>query len=195
MRIILLGAPGSGKGTQGPVLAEHFGAVHVSAGELLRLQMAASTELGGQIGRYVRAGELVPDEIVFEILWERITKAAAGGGYVLDGFPRNLRQAELAFERARPAGVTADAVVYLAVPDDLVRSRLVARARREGRSDDLDPDVTERRLLIFHSETEPLLDFYRNRDLLVTVDASAPPEAVSAAMIAALDRHPRSETS
>lgn len=187
MKIILLGAPGSGKGTQGPVLAEHFGATHVSAGELLRAHMRESTELGGVIGDYVRAGELVPDEIVFEILWEPITKAAAGGGFVLDGFPRNLRQAELAYQRALLEGVTADAVVYLAVPDDAVRSRLVSRAAREGRSDDLDAGITERRLGIFHSETEPLLDFYRNRGLLVAIDASAPPEDVSTAMIAALE--------
>jgi len=191
MRIILLGAPGSGKGTQGPVLAKHFGATHVSAGELLRAQMTESTELGRLIGEYVRAGELVPDEIVFEVLWEPITSAAAGGGYVLDGFPRSLHQAELAFERALLAGVTADAVVYLAVPDDAVRQRLVSRAAREGRSDDLDPGVTERRLRVFHSETEPLLDFYRNRGLLVTADASAPPDDVSAAMIAALDGRSR----
>jgi adenylate kinase len=188
MKIILLGAPGSGKGTQGPVLAEHFGALHVSAGELLRVRMAESTEVGRLIGGYVRAGELVPDEIVFEVLWDPITEAAAAGGYVLDGFPRNLRQAELAYERALLAGVTADAVVYLAVPDDAVRSRLVARAAREGRSDDLDPGVTERRLGIFHSETEPLLEFYRKRGLLVTVDASVPPDEVSVAMIAALGR-------
>ena len=86
------------------------------------------------------------------------------------------------------AGVTADAVVYLAVPDDAVRTRLVARAAQEGRSDDLDPAVTERRLGIFHAETGPLLDFYRARDLLVTIDASGPPDEVGAAMIAALDR-------
>lgn len=188
MRIILLGAPGSGKGTQGPVLAEHFGATHVSTGELLRGHMGDLTELGRLVSQFVRSGELVPDEIVLELLWEPITKAAAGGGFILDGFPRNLRQAELAFKRALMAGVTADAVVYLAVPDDAVRTRLVARAAQEGRSDDLDPAVTERRLGIFHAETGPLLDFYRARDLLVTIDASGPPDEVGAAMIAALDR-------
>ena len=93
----------------------------------------------------------------------------------------------MAYEQAVLAGITADAVVYLAVPDDAVRSRLAARATEGGRVDDLHPDVTERRLRIFHAETEPLLDYYRGRDLLVTVDASGPPEEVSAAMIAALD--------
>ena len=170
------------------MLAKHFGATHVSTGELLRARMGDSSELGRSIGGYVRAGELVPDGIVLEVLWEPISKAAAGGGFILDGFPRNLRQAELAFERARMEAITADAVVYLAVPDDAVRSRLVSRAAQEGRSDDLDPKVTERRLAVFHSETEPLLDFYRGRDLLVTVDAAGRPDEVSAAMIAALDR-------
>jgi adenylate kinase len=188
MRIILLGAPGSGKGTQGPVLAARFGATHVSTGELLRARVGDSTELGTRISTYMEAGDLVPDEIVFEVMREPISEAAAGGGYVLDGFPRSLHQAELAFERAVLAGVTADAVVYLAVPDDVVRSRLAARSASEGRPDDLDPGVIEQRLRIFHAETEPLLDFYRDRDLLVTVDASGPPDEVGAAMIAALDR-------
>jgi adenylate kinase len=186
MRIILLGAPGSGKGTQGPVLAKHFGATHVSTGELLRAHIRNHTELGQQVAQYVEAGELVPDEIVFEVMREPISEAAVNG-YVLDGFPRSLHQAELAYEQAVLAGITADAVVYLAVPDDAVRSRLAARATEGGRVDDLHPDVTERRLRIFHAETEPLLDYYRGRDLLVTVDASGPPEEVSAAMIAALD--------
>lgn len=188
MRIILLGAPGSGKGTQGPVLAEHFGATHVSTGELLRAHVRDATELGKQIAAYMQTGDLVPDEIVFEVMRESISRAAAAGGYVLDGFPRSLHQAELAFEQAVLAGVTADAVVYLAVPDAVVRSRLASRSRREGRPDDLEPGVIERRLGIFHSETEPLLAFYRNRDLLVTVDASGAPDEVSAAMISALDR-------
>jgi adenylate kinase len=185
MRLILLGAPGSGKGTQGPLLAGHYGATHISTGELLRGHLADATELGKKIEDYVRTGELVPDEIVLDFLRVPIARAAESGGYVLDGFPRSLRQAELAFEFALPAGVTADAVAYLAVPDEIVRERLALRAAA-GRPDDRD-EVIERRLRIFHSETEPLLEYYRNRGLLVTIDATAVPNEVFAALIATLD--------
>jgi len=184
MRLILLGAPGSGKGTQGEALAARFGVRHVSTGELLRRHIAELTELGLAAQPYVRGGELVPDDIVLQMAGEEVTAAAAEGGYVLDGFPRTLAQAERAYELAVPAGVTADAVVYLAVPDDVARERLLHRA--EGRADDADPTVIERRLRVFHEETEPLLDFYRERGILVTIDAAGPPDQVTEAMLAAL---------
>ena len=184
MRLILLGAPGSGKGTQGDALADRFGVRHVSTGELLRRHIAEQTELGRLAQPYVRGGELVPDDIVLQMAGAEVIEAAAEGGYVLDGFPRTLDQAERAYELATPAGVTADAVVYLAVPDDVARARLLGRD--EGRADDADPEVIERRLRVFHEQTEPLLDFYRGRGILVTVDAVPPPEQVTAAMLAAL---------
>ncbi|MGH9169972.1 MAG: adenylate kinase family protein [Acidimicrobiales bacterium] len=186
MRIILLGAPGSGKGTQGPVLAKRYGSTHISTGDLLRTSIASGSELGQRVHTYVQAGELVPDEVVLELLWGPLQEAAASGGYVLDGFPRSMRQAEEAYRRALLAEVTADAVVYLAVPDEVVRERIAARAA-EGREDDTDPYVTERRLRVFHAETEPLLAFYDGRGLLVRVDASGRPDEVSIAMTASLD--------
>lgn len=184
MRLILLGAPGSGKGTQGDALAMRFGVRHVSTGELLRRHIADQSELGRAAQAYVQGGELVPDDIVLQMAGAEVIEAAAEGGYVLDGFPRTLAQAERAYELAVPAGVTADAVVYLAVPDDVARERLLARD--EGRLDDADPTVIERRLRVFHDETEPLLDFYRERGILVTIDAAQPPERVTDAMLAAL---------
>jgi adenylate kinase len=185
MRLILLGAPGSGKGTQGRALAERFGVRHVSTGDLLRAHIAEGTELGRAAGQYVERGELVPDELMLEVAGSAVTEAAREGGYVLDGFPRTLAQAERAYELAGPADVTADAVVYLAAPDDVVRERLAARAV-DGRVDDADADVIEKRLQVFHEETGPLLDFYRNRGILVTVNASRPPGDVTAAMLDAV---------
>jgi adenylate kinase len=185
MRIILLGAPGSGKGTQGKALAERFGVRHVSTGDLLREHIAAGTDLGSAAAPYVERGELVPDELMLQVASNAVGEAALEGGYVLDGFPRTLAQAERAYELAGPADVTADAVVYLAVPDDVVRQRLAARAV-DGRVDDADADVIERRLRVFHDETGPLLDFYRNRGILVTVDAGRPPDEVTAAMLEAV---------
>ena len=184
MRIVLLGAPGSGKGTQGRALAAHFGVRHVSTGDLLRDHIANGTELGQLARQYVQRGELVPDDVMVQIAGEAVVDAAREGGYVLDGFPRTLAQAEHAYELAGAAGVTADSVVFLDVPDDVVRERLLARD--EGRVDDANPAVVERRLRVFHDETEPLLDFYRQRGILVTVDAAQTPEKVTQDMLAAV---------
>jgi adenylate kinase len=186
MRIILLGAPGSGKGTQGRSLAEHFGARHVSTGDLLRAHIAEATEVGRAAAAYVRRGELVPDELMLQVAGAAVSEAAREGGYVLDGFPRTLAQAERAYELAGRADATADAVVYLAVPDDVARERLAARAV-DGRVDDADPGIIERRLQVFHDETQPLLDFYRDRGILVTVDAARPPGEVTQAMLEAVE--------
>lgn len=186
MHLILLGPPGSGKGTQGAQLAEHYGATHISSGELLRQHLADRTPLGTRVEDYVRAGQLVPDEIVLALLQEPIERAAAAGGYVLDGFPRTLRQAELCFAEASAKGIAADAVVFYAVPDDVVRRRLSGRAAL-GRADDAEEAVIERRLRLFHDETETLLDYYRRRGVLVTVPADRPPDEVFEATIKALD--------
>jgi adenylate kinase len=192
MRIILLGAPGSGKGTQGEALAAHFGIRHVSTGDLLRAHIAGGTELGQLAAPYTLRGELVPDDVMLQVAGAALIDAAKEGGYLLDGFPRTLAQAERAYELAGPADLIADAVVYLAVPDDIVRVRLLARAA-EGRPDDADPAVIERRLQVFHDETGPLLDFYGNRGILVTVDASRSPEEVTKEMLQAVEpfRTPR----
>ena len=188
MRLVLLGAPGSGKGTQSTFLARHFDAPHVSSGELMREHMASGSELGQQVATYVSAGELVPDDLVLAIVGDAIRAGDASQGYILDGFPRTVAQAERAFTLASPAGLTADAVVYLDLPDTVARARLTGRA--EGRSDDSDPSIVERRLAVYHESTQPLLDFYRRRGLLVAVDASRPVEDVSRAIIDALARRP-----
>ncbi|MEY2449465.1 MAG: adenylate kinase [Acidimicrobiaceae bacterium] len=185
MRIILLGAPGSGKGTQGKALAERFGVRHISTGDVLRRHIADGTELGALAAPYVQRGDLVPDDVMLQIAGNAAVEAAKDGGYVLDGFPRTLEQAERAYEFAVPADVAADAVVYLAVPDDVARERLATRAVA-GRVDDNDPAVVERRLRVFHEQTEPLLEFYRNRGILVPVDASHSPAEVTEAMLEAV---------
>ena len=185
MRIILLGAPGSGKGTQGTALAEHFGVRHVASGELLRAHIAQDTEVGREAQRYVERGELVPDDLVLQMVGGAVVDAVQHGGYVLDGFPRTIEQAERAYELA-PADATADAAVFLDVPDDVVRVRLLGR--REGRVDDADPEIVDRRMRVFHEQTEPLLDFYRDRGILLVVDAAQSPADVTESMLAALGR-------
>jgi adenylate kinase len=184
MRIVLLGAPGAGKGTQGVALAEQFGVPHVSSGELLRAEMTSDSELGRLVRGSVSRGELVPDELVLSVVGRAVNEAMETGGYILDGFPRTLEQAKRAFELAVTAGSNADHVIYLAVPDDIVRERLAGR--HEGRVDDGDPAVVQRRLELFHAETEPLLEFYRDRGILREVDARGTPEEVRELVLAAV---------
>jgi adenylate kinase len=190
VRLVLLGAPGAGKGTQGVVLADHFGVAHISSGELLRTHVAAESDLGREVGAYLVRGELVPDDLVLAVVGDAVAAATKTGGYILDGFPRTLAQAERAYALAEPAGLAADAVIYLAVPDEAARQRLAGRAE-VGRSDDVDAAVIERRLRVFHEQTQPLLEFYRGRKVLVTVDAVQSPDAVSAAIFTALTAHLR----
>jgi adenylate kinase len=185
VRIVLLGAPGSGKGTQGERLAERLGVPHVASGELLRGHVAARSKLGREVAERLARGDLVPDDVVLEVVGEAITRAAESGGYILDGFPRTRAQAERAHELAVELGIDADAAVYLALDDDVARKRLAGRAGG-GRVDDADTGVIEHRLQLFHDNMRPILDYYRERGILVTVDAAQPVEAVTEAIIAAL---------
>lgn len=188
MRLILLGAPGAGKGTIGSRLAEHYGIAHVSSGDILREHVASGSAIGRRVADHVAAGELVPDELVLEVVGRAVLEAVATGGYLLDGFPRTLAQAERAFVLADRAGIPADAVVNLSVPDSVAIERLVERSITSGRPDDSSTEVIRHRLEVFHDQTVPLLDFYRARGLLVTVDATADPESVTLDTLAAIDR-------
>jgi adenylate kinase len=187
MRLILLGAPGAGKGTQGVRLAAHYGVAHVASGDILREHVAEGTPLGQRVASFVAAGELVPDEVVLAVVGRAGVAAMATGGYLLDGFPRTLAQAERAYELAKEGDMAADAVLFLDVPDEVAVERLVDRSSTSGRIDDASTDVIRHRLEVFHEQTYPLLDFYREHDRLVTIDAGAAPEDVFAAIVAALD--------
>lgn len=188
MRLILLGAPGAGKGTQGTRLAEHFGIAHVSSGDILRQHVKEGTPLGLQVSAHVAAGELVPDDLVLAVVGRAVVAAMETGGYLLDGFPRTVAQAERAYELAARGNITADAVLFLDVPDDVAEARLVERSATSGRVDDASSDVIRHRLQVFHEQTVLLLDYYRARDVLVTVDASGSPDEVTASVLAALER-------
>ena len=176
MGIVLLGPPGSGKGTQGARLAERLGVRHLSTGELLRAEVDAGTERGRRAAAYLDLGELVPDDVIVAALRPALDAARAAGGYVLDGFPRTRAQAE-----RLPAD---DLAIHLDLPDDVARRRLAGRD--EGRSDDTDPEVIERRLRVYHADAPALLGLYRERGRLMTVDASRGPDEVAAAIDAAV---------
>lgn len=182
MRLVLIGPPGSGKGTQGVVLAERLDVPYLSTGDLLRDQVARQTPLGRRVADVLDQGELVPDDLIVEAVLDRLAALQHDGGYLLDGFPRTVAQAESADEEL-PDGL-ADIVVYLSLSDDVARERL--RHREGGRSDDADQETVEHRLGVFHRETEPLVDYYRARGVLRTVDGDRPPEEVTAAILAAV---------
>jgi adenylate kinase len=185
VRIVLLGAPGSGKGTQGVRLAERLGVPHVASGELLRAHVAAESKLGVEVADSLARGDLVPDDVVLAVVGEALARAAESGGYILDGFPRTRAQAERAHELALAQGIDADAAVYLALDDDVARKRLAGRAGG-GRVDDSNTEVIEHRLQLFHDNMNPILDYYRDRGILVTVDAAQAPDVVTDEIIAAL---------
>lgn len=185
MNVLLVGPPGSGKGTQGERLADRLGIEHVAAGDLLRAEVEARTPLGEQVSEAMAQGRLVPDELVIDLLRPAIERAAAAGGFVLDGFPRSLRQAEQARELAQQDGLAADAVIYLDAPRQELVTRLLTRAEKEGRSDDTQAVITER-LAVFDEATEPLVDYYRGRGLLHVVDARGEPDAVTESILATL---------
>ncbi len=188
MRLVLLGAPGSGKGTQGELLAQRLGVSHVASGELLRAHVAAESELGVEVAARLARGDLVPDDVVLAVVCEAVTVACESGGYILDGFPRTRAQAEHAYELARPKGIDAEAAVYLALDDDVARHRLASRAG-VGRVDDADGGVIEHRLQVFHDNMRPILDFYEERGILLTVDAAEPMGVVTKSIVAALVRN------
>jgi adenylate kinase len=185
MRLLLLAPPGAGKGTQGERLAGRLGVQHISAGELLRAQARADTAVGREIAAYQQRGDLVPDAIVFEVLTPVVVVAVAGGGYILDGFPRTLPQATAAAELGVRLGLTLDAVVYLQAPQAVLVQRLLDRAIQGGRSDDTEA-VIRHRLEVFTTTTSPLISYYRDRGILLAVDADQPPEAVTSEILTRL---------
>jgi len=184
MRIVMLGAPGSGKGTQGERLAAHYGIPKTSTGDALRAAVKAGTPLGVKAKTAMDAGQLVADELVIGIARERLAAPDAARGFILDGFPRNAAQAEildgLLVELGQP-GISK--VIHLLVDEAEIVRRLVARGALEGRSDDNEATVRSR-IAVYQSETRPLLDYYAARGLLVTIPGVGDIDAIAARMLA-----------
>jgi len=185
VRLLLLAPPGAGKGTQGQRLAARFGVRHIAAGDLLRAEAGAGGPLGREIAAHQARGDLVPDQIVLDVLTPAVVAAAAQGGYILDGFPRTLPQATAAAELAARLGVTLQAAVYLHAPGKVLTRRLLDRASQDGRADDK-ADVIRHRLEVFAETTGPLVPYYTQRGILIAVDADQPPESVTAGILAGL---------
>jgi adenylate kinase len=178
VRLLLIGAPGAGKGTQASRISEHFDVRHISSGDLLRDHVRRETSIGRQAKEYMRRGDLVPDGIVMDMLRKPVTEASAAGGYVLDGFPRTVEQAEAAYLVARDLGVAVQVAVHLDVSRDELVRRLVTRGEEDRRNDD-SPEVIEHRLEVYDERTKPLLHYYAEREKLITVNGERPVDEVS----------------
>jgi len=174
MRLLLIGAPGSGKGTQATLLAERFGLAHISSGDLLRQHVRDQTSLGRQIKSYVDKGDLVPNGLVMDMLRKPVVAASEANGYVLDGFPRTVEQAKAAFTVAQALGAEVQAAVHLDVPGDELVRRLLAR----GRGADDTEEVIDHRQQVYQEKTIPLLDYYANREWMFAVDGTQSAQAV-----------------
>jgi adenylate kinase len=207
VRMILIGPPGAGKGTQAQRLIDRFAIPHISSGDMLRAAVAEGTDLGVQADGYMKAGQLVPDDVVIGMVIERIGKPDAASGFMLDGFPRTRPQAEALDAALAKAGVALDHVLLLEVPDGLIVERIVGR-----RSDPVTgaiyhlkfnpppPEIAERlvqrkddteeacraRLDKYHSETAPIVPFYEQQGILVRVDGDGPPDQVTRRIVDAL---------
>jgi len=178
-KIIFLGPPGSGKGTQGALIAEKYGIPHISTGDILRGAIASQTPLGIKAQSYVDNGDLVPDELILDLIEERLGQDDAQNGWVLDGFPRNVPQAEFLSGLLAKLDQHCNAVVNLDVPNEVILQRLLARGRR----DDCEKTITHR-LDVYREQTAPLIDYYHHNNLLKTVNGDRPMEEITSEIIA-----------
>ena len=185
MRLVLLGAPGSGKGTQAGRLKAELGVPHISTGDMLHAAVAAGTPLGVKAKAVMDAGQLVSDDILLGMLEERLAQDDARHGFILDGYPRNLAQASALDELLAKLGQPLDAVIKLEVPNEAIVERCELRFAAEGRADD-NPDTVRRRLGIYADQTAPVADFYARRGKLQVVDGVGDLDQVTARVKRAL---------
>ena len=212
MKIIMLGAPGAGKGTQAKMIAEKFQIPHVSTGDIFRPNIKNGTELGKEAKKYMDQGQLVPDELTVKILLDRVAQADCANGYVLDGFPRTIPQAEVLDEALSKLGEKIDFAINVDVPDENIVRRMSGRRaclscgatyhiehippKKEGicdvcgqplvLRDDDKPETVLNRLKVYHDQTQPLIDFYSKKGVLQSVDGTVDQKAVFAAIVAIL---------
>lgn len=212
MKIIMLGAPGAGKGTQAKMIAEKYGIPHISTGDIFRSNIKDGTELGMEAKKYMDQGLLVPDELTVKILLDRVARADCRNGYVLDGFPRTIPQAEVLDQALEKIGDQIDFAINVSVPDENIVKRMSGRRacvgcgatyhiehippKKEGicdtcgmelilREDDK-PETVQNRLNVYHSQTQPLIEFYQKKGILQTVDGTVDMKAVFDAIVAIL---------
>ncbi len=191
MKLILLGPPGSGKGTQAQRLEENHGYIQLSSGEMLRAAVAAGSEIGLQVKGLMARGELVPNEVVIEIISERIDEPDCADGFILDGFPRNVAQAEALDAMLDDKNLELDAVVEIAVDDGILINRIEKRASETvgGPREDDNAESLKHRLVVYHEQTAPLIEYYQKKGVLKSIDGMADVDRVSKQIEEALKQH------
>ena len=187
MRLILLGAPGAGKGTQAAFIKEHFNIPQISTGDMLRAAVKAGTPLGLEAKKVMDAGGLVSDDIIIGMVKERITEADCAKGFLFDGFPRTIPQAKALDDSLAGRGQKVDSVIRLKVDEEALIARVTKRFEAEGRADD-NPEAFKKRLVAYNSQTAPLVEVYKGQGKLNEIDGMANVEAVSASIADILDR-------
>jgi adenylate kinase len=189
LNVLLLGPQGAGKGTQATRISNEYDILHIASGEILRAEMAAATELGNRVRDVIDRGELVSDDLMIELIRNRLEQPDTESGFVLDGFPRTLVQAEALDSILSDIGRSFSVVFALQIPDAVAFERLRRRAQLEGRADDTD-EAIQRRLDLYHQETEPLIEHYRTRGRLVPIHGDRSENEVFAEIQQALERVP-----
>lgn len=187
MRIILMGPPGAGKGTQAKIIAERLSVPAISTGDIFRANVKEETPLGLKAKSFMDAGDYVPDDVTNGMVRERIAEDDADDGFLLDGYPRTVAQVEVLDDALAESGHSLDAVIVLTVSDEELIQRLIRRAKTEGRGDDTE-EVLRHRQDVFHEQTEPLISVYEDRGVLMRIDGVGTVDEVSARAFAELDR-------
>jgi adenylate kinase len=191
LRLVVLGPPGAGKGTQAVRIAEQFACADVATGDIFRANVAEGTELGRAAQEYMDRGDLVPDEVVIAMVMERLAERDCQAGFLLDGFPRTVAQAEALDRRLAELGTPLEAALSFDVTEEELLRRLAGRAAAQHRADDAEQTIRYR-LEVFALKTRPLIEYYAHRGLLITVDAIGPIEVVTKRILTALEGNRRS---
>ncbi len=178
VNFIFFGPPGAGKGTQAKLIADEYGLIHISTGEILRTAIKSQTPLGLEAKQYVEKGELVPDDLIINMIRNRLNSYKNPKGFIFDGFPRTIKQAQAFDQMLQELNTQIHAVIRIKVPDQEVINRLLNRAKIEGRTDDT-PEVIQHRLQVYRTNTEPLIDFYKKQNKLYEIDGVGTIEEVN----------------